>query len=138
MQHVRTHRPWALLGLWVPLAILAILVAPLAFAEEANPAAATEVAVEVAEAPAEVAEPTADPAKASCGNAQAPVVLADIIIIADPEPVGICNCNPENEAVDCKRVCGEAGGSCLVTIPCEDPNTYSGWCKCNARPVQVR
>lgn len=71
-----------------------------------------------------------------CGLAASQALAADIIQIEDPEPSGICNCNVN---ADCLRICGEAGGACLITIPCEEGSKYTGWCHCNdgINPIQV-
>lgn len=51
---------------------------------------------------------------------------------AEREPVPsdtICNCDPGG---DCKDVCGDRGGSCLVTIACPEPEyKHIGTCACN-------
>lgn len=98
------------------------------------PAAAASEETSI-EPPAETTHLAVPPSPA-CGAAVVSLEAGLTAEEKEPEPHGICNCNPENEEADCKRVCGDAGGSCLVTIPCEDPLTYSGWCYCNQRNAE--
>jgi hypothetical protein len=112
-------------GIWI-VALLGLLLGASVAAASEDP---TVAAPTEASSPADVSEP-ASPTLA-CAAAAAATEVDE-----EPVPHGICNCNPENEEADCKRVCGDAGGSCLVTIPCEDPLTYSGWCYCNSRGVE--
>ena len=63
----------------------------------------------------------------TCGEASTVLVAAGVDIVIEEEPKGYCHCNVD---ADCKSKCGDRGGACLITIPCEDPERYVGWCYC--------
>ena len=94
----------------------------------------------LAEAPTAAEPAQAEPAAeiGACGSIDSHAVLpANSLEVEDPVPSDICNCNEDG---DCDAICGDAGGSCLITIPCEEGSRYTGWCYCNdgnREPVPV-
>ena len=77
----------------------------------------------------QTAEPTTTPA--TCTDEAVQWLGAEVVIIeAKPRPDDVCNCNRSTAASDCKRVCGDAGGSCEITTECTSPD-WEGVCFCN-------
>ena len=87
-----------------------------------------QVVVEDAATP-QSAEPATTPATCR-GEALQWLGAEAVIIVAKPKPDDVCNCNRATGAADCKRVCGEAGGSCEITTECTSPD-WEGVCFCN-------
>ncbi|MEM8933676.1 MAG: hypothetical protein AAGE94_20975 [Acidobacteriota bacterium] len=90
-------------------------------ADTTTAAADTESAIAQTVAPRTTVPTCSDEASASLVRTSLDIVIDEV------EPKGYCNCNVD---ADCKAKCGDRGGSCLITIPCEDPERYAGWCYC--------
>lgn len=118
----KMHSP-ALLVLMLALFGTALIGAGLVFAAPndlpAPPAASEE------------ATPPADEDKISTTCGESPQWLGvEPIIDIKPKPDDVCNCNRSTAASDCKRVCGDVGGTCEITTDCLSPD-WEGVCFCN-------